>query len=51
MITITELSRTTQRVLCLALAAMIVTASLSLGIFGAQSALHEGYTVTITQLQ
>jgi hypothetical protein len=51
MFSVTQISRGTQRVLCLALAAMIVTASLSIGAFGAKSALHTGYSVTITQIQ
>ena len=45
------IGRTTQHIVCGFLAAVIVTASLSIGAFGAQSALHEGYSVTITQLQ
>jgi len=51
MFALTELSRSTQRTVCMLLAAVIVTAGLSLGAFGAQSALHEGYSVTITQIQ
>jgi hypothetical protein len=51
MLTITQLSRGVQRIVCLALAAVIVTGSLSLGALGAQSASHTGYSVTITQLQ
>jgi ABC-type nitrate/sulfonate/bicarbonate transport system permease component len=46
-----HIGRTTQHVVCGFLAAVIVAASLSIGAFGAQSALHEGYSVTITQLQ
>jgi hypothetical protein len=51
MFTITELSRTAQRFVCLLLATVVVAASLSIGAFGAHSALHEDYSVTITQLQ
>ena len=51
MFAFTEFSRSTQRTVCMLMAAVIVTASLSLGAFGAQSALHEGYSVTVTQLQ
>jgi hypothetical protein len=51
MFTAIQLSRTTQRFVCLLLATVVVAASLSIGAFGAHSALHEGYTVTITQLQ
>ena len=46
----TDISRTTQNFVCMTLAALIVTASLSLGAYGAQSAAHLGYSVTITQL-
>ena len=45
-----DISRTAQHFVCMALAAVIVTASLSLGAYGAQSAAHLGYSVTITQL-
>lgn len=51
MAAITHIGRTTQHIVCGFLAAAIVAASLSVGAFGAQSALHEGYSVTITQLQ
>jgi hypothetical protein len=46
-----QISRSAQRVVCIARAAIIVAASLSIGAFGAQSALHDSYSVTITQLQ
>ena len=46
----TEFSRNVQRVVCMLLSAVIVTAGLSFGAFEAQSAMHEGYSVTITQL-
>lgn len=51
MFTATQLSRTAQRLVCILLATVVVAASLSIGAFGAHSALHEGYSVTITQLQ
>jgi hypothetical protein len=50
MFSLTEISRKTQQIVCMALAALIVTASLSLGAYGAQSAADLGYSVTITQL-
>lgn len=50
MFSLTEISRTTQQFVCMTLAALVVTASLSLGAFGAQAAAHPGYSVTITQL-
>jgi hypothetical protein len=51
MFALTELSRSTQRAVCMLVAAVIVAASLSIGAYGSQSSLHEGYSVTITQLQ
>jgi hypothetical protein len=50
MFTFTEFSRATQRAACMLMAVVIVAASLSLGALGSQSALHDGYSVTITQL-
>jgi hypothetical protein len=47
---IVEYSRTTQRTVCMVLAAVIVAGWLSLGALSAQSALHNAYAVTITQL-
>lgn len=46
-----EMSRTAQRTVCTLVSAVIVAAWLSLGAYGAQSALHQGYSVTVTQLQ
>ena len=46
-----ETSRNIQRAVCMALSAVIVTLSLSLGVLGAQSMLHDGYSVTVTQIQ
>jgi hypothetical protein len=50
MFSFTEFSRVTQRAVCMLMSAVIVAAALSLGAVGAQSALHDGYSVTITQL-
>jgi hypothetical protein len=51
MFALTDISRSTQRLVCMLLAAVIVVASLSLGAFGARNASHSDYSVTITQLQ
>jgi hypothetical protein len=51
MFAISQIGRTTQHVVCGFLAAVIVAASLSIGAFSAQSTIHEGYSITITQLQ
>jgi hypothetical protein len=51
MVAFTEFSRSTRQALCMLMSAIIVSASLSLGAYGAQSQLHDGYSVTITQLQ
>lgn len=51
MFALTEISRSTQRIVCMVLATSIVAVSLTLGAFGAQSAAHSDYSVTITQLQ
>jgi hypothetical protein len=51
MFAITEFSRTAQRVACAMVAACIVFSSVSFGIYGANSAAHPGYSVTITQIQ
>jgi hypothetical protein len=47
----TAISRKSQNVICMILSAVIVSASLSLGAFAAERAAHEGYTVTVTQIQ
>ena len=47
----TVTSRTTQNAVCMILSAVIVSVSLSLGAFAAERAAHDGYSVTITQLQ
>jgi hypothetical protein len=41
MFAVTEFSRNTQRAVCMLLAAVIVSAGLSLGAFGAQYALND----------
>ena len=51
MFALIEFSRGTQRAVCMLMAALIVTVSLSAGAIGSQAALHDGYEVTITQLQ
>lgn len=47
----TSISRKAQNVICMFLSAVIVTGSLSLGAFAAASADHDGYSVTVTQIQ
>ena len=51
MFAVTEFSRSTQRFVCMLMAAVIVAGSLALGAFEAQPKLHGGYSVTVTQLQ
>ena len=51
MFTAIEFSSKAQRAVCLLISALIVAGSLSLGAYGATHASHEGYSVTITQLQ
>jgi hypothetical protein len=48
---VVEFSRTTQRAICMLLSAVIVAGTISLGAYTAASAAHDGYSVTITQLQ
>jgi hypothetical protein len=47
----TAISRKTQNVVCMLLSAVIVSAGLTLGAFAAERAAHDGYTVTVTQIQ
>jgi hypothetical protein len=47
----TLISRKTQSVICMSLSAVIVSIGLSLGAFAADRAAHDGYSVTITQIQ
>jgi hypothetical protein len=51
MFAFTEFSRSTRHALCMLMSAVIVAASLSFGAYESQTALHPGYSVTITQLQ
>ena len=41
----------TQNAVCMILSAVIVSVGLSLGAFAAERAAHDGYSVTITQIQ
>ena len=50
MLDITRISQTTQQYVCMALAALIVTASLSMGALMANAAAQADYSVTITQI-
>lgn len=47
----TVTSRKAQSIVCMILSAVIVSVSLSLGAFAAEHAAHDGYSVTITQIQ
>lgn len=51
MFALTEFSRRTQQVLCMLMSAVIVTISLALGAYGAESVAHPDYSVTVQQLQ
>lgn len=46
-----SVSRTTQMVVCMILSVIIVSVSLSLGAFAAERAVHDGYSVTVSQIQ
>ena len=48
---LTTISRKTKTVVCMILSAVIVSGSLALGAFAAERAAHDGYSVTITQIQ
>ncbi|MGH8185250.1 MAG: hypothetical protein ACREUC_01700 [Steroidobacteraceae bacterium] len=48
---VAEFSLNTQRVVCMLLSAVIVAGWISLGAYTAESASHDGYSVTITQLE
>jgi hypothetical protein len=50
MFSLDQISRTTQQFVCMTLAALIVTASLSLGAYAAEAASHVDYSITITQI-
>jgi hypothetical protein len=47
----TAISRNTQSAVCMILSAIIVSVGLSLGAFAAERAAHDGYSVTVTQIQ
>ena len=47
----TDISRKAQTAVCMILSAVIVSGSLSLGAFAAERAVHDGYSVTVTQIQ
>jgi hypothetical protein len=47
----TAISRKTQTAVCMTLSAVIVSIGLSLGAFAADRAAHDGYSVTVTQIQ
>jgi hypothetical protein len=51
MFTLTQITRSAQQYICMALSALIVSASLSVGAYAAESAAHPDYQVTITQIQ
>ena len=48
---LTQISQTAQQYICMALAAVIVSVSLSAGALMAESAAHTDYQITITQIQ
>lgn len=50
MFSLIEISRTTQQIICMALAVVTVAASLTAGAYGAYAAADTGYSVTITQI-
>jgi hypothetical protein len=47
----TVTSRKTQNAVCMILSAVIVSLGLSLSAFAADRAAHDGYSVTVTQIQ
>ena len=51
MYTVTQLTQTTQRAVCMLMSAAIVTVSLAFGAYGVKSMENVGYSVTVTQLQ
>lgn len=51
MFALTETGRSTQRTVCMLTSAAIVAVMLLMGALAAQPALHDGYSVTVTQLQ
>jgi len=51
MYTVTQLTQTSQRALCMLMSVAIVTVSLAFGAYGVKSMENVGYSVTVTQLQ
>jgi hypothetical protein len=51
MFALTQITRSTQQYVCMALSVLIVTASLSIGAVMAESAARADYQITITQIQ
>jgi hypothetical protein len=51
MLALTEISRNTQKVVCMLVAAAIVTMSLAAAAKTAQSEPHRGYSVTVVEIQ
>ena len=51
MFAFTEFSRRTRKALCLLMSAVIVAGSLFAATYAAKMAEHNGYSVTVTQLQ
>jgi hypothetical protein len=51
MFAFTEFSRRTRNTLCMLMSAVIVAGSLFAATYAAKMAEHDGYSVTITQLQ
>ncbi|MET0535437.1 MAG: hypothetical protein ABW171_14565 [Steroidobacter sp.] len=49
--TVTQLTQTTQRAVCMLMSAAIVTVSLAFGAYGVKTMENVGYSVTVTQLQ
>ena len=47
---INQITRSTQQYICMALAALVVAGSLSIGAYAADAAAHVDYSVTITQI-
>jgi len=47
----TVVNRKNQSAICMILSAVIVSLSLSLGALAAEHAAHDGYSVTVTQIQ
>lgn len=49
--TLTQLTQTSQRAVCLVMSVAIVTLSLAFGAYGMKTMENVGYSVTVTQLQ